>query len=99
MKREDVYTVVKLVFESIAEAIMVDDEVKIRNFGKIRARYIPGGKLVWCQPVQREVPRKPNIKLVFTPAQRLRSVVSRARMRMRAHAKKEQAKDNGQVQL
>ena len=53
---------------------------------------------MWCEPVQREVPRKPNIKLVFTPARRLRKEVSRARMLMRAHAKKEQ-KENGKVQL
>ena len=89
IKKEEVNSIVKLVFETISEAIMVNDAVRIRNFGSIRARFITGGKVVFCAPMNKSYPRKPNIKLIFTPSHRLRTRVSRERMRMRAHARKE----------
>lgn len=84
----EVLVIVKLVFETIIEALMLGDSVRIRNFGRIEATFIKGGNLVWCEPVKRFVPRKPNIKLKLVPAKRLRKMVSKARTRMRTLAKK-----------
>lgn len=98
VRKADVQLVVKLLFETITEALMLGDSIRIRNFGRIEAKFIKGGKLVWCEPVQREVPRKPNIKLKLVPAKRLKRMIGRIRNRMREEARQQEV-SNGQVRI
>jgi nucleoid DNA-binding protein len=97
--QKDMNLIVKLVFETITESLLLGEDVRIRNFGRIAARYIKGGNLVWCEFKQRKIPRKPNIKLEFTPAERLRKLVAKARGEMRALAKAKQEESHGEVRL
>lgn len=85
----DVKIIVALIFETIAQQIMLGDSIRIRNFGRIWAEFTKGGKEFWCEPVKRMVVRKPNIKIKFTPARRLKRAVGLARSRMRALARKD----------
>src|SRR6056300_210298 len=84
----DVHLVVKLSFETIGEHLLVGDEIKIRNFGKITATLIKGGTKFWCEPMKRMVVRKPNIRIKFMPSSRLRNAVGSVRKELRARAKK-----------
>lgn len=88
MNPDDVYVIVKILFETIIESIMLDDSIRIRNFGRIEAVFYPGGKMVWCEPIQRAVPRKPTLKIKFTPARRVKQMVAKTRSRLKALAKK-----------
>lgn len=97
--RKDVNIIVRFMFETIIQALMLGDNVRIRNFGRIEATFIKGGNLVWCEPVKRMVRRKPNIKLKLVPAKRLKRMVSRARARIRALAKAEWEKEDGEVRV
>lgn len=99
VRKEDVYLIVKLMFETISDSILCDDVVRIRNFGKIRAKVTKGGKMVYCAIRGKSYPRKPNVKVIFEPARRLRSKIGMARAIMRAHAKKEQEAESGEIQL
>lgn len=97
VRKSDVRLMVKLMFETIIEALMLGDDIRIRNFGRIEARFIKGGGMVWCEPVKRMVRRKPNIKLKLVPAKRLRRMVGRVRDKMREEARK--ANGNGEVRV
>jgi len=99
ISQKEMNFIVKLVFESIIEALKLGDSVQIQNFGRIAATYVKGGNLVWCEFNKKMVPRKPNIKLVLKPAKRLRKIVSKARAEMRAVAKAKQEESNGEVRL
>lgn len=92
VSKKDILIVTRLIFETITEAIMLGDEVRIRNFGKMYAKFIKGGNLVWCNLVGKEVVRKPNIKLKLEPAKRLKRMVGKARSRMRYASKAERKK-------
>jgi len=99
VNRKDVNIIVRFLFETIIQALMLGDSVRIRNFGRIEATFIKGGNFVWCEPVKRMVRRKPNIKLKLVPAKRLKRMVSRARARIRALAKAEWEKEDGEVRV
>lgn len=99
MQRKDVNTIVKLIFETVLQEIVLGGSVRIRNFGTITAEFIKGGNMVMCGFAGKEYPRKPNIKLKLIPSPRLRQMVGRIRDTLRNEARKRREESNGEVRV
>jgi len=70
--RSDVRIIFSLIFETITEYLFMGCSVSIRNFGKIFARFKPGGKKFFSRILGREVETLPSLKLFLKPSKQMR---------------------------
>lgn len=98
IRKGDIQLVVKLLFETITQELLLGNSIIIRNFGRIEAQFKKGGELMWCEPVKRMVRRKPNIKLKMIPSRRIKRMLGRIRTKLREEARKRNG-SNGEVRI